>query len=263
MTKEERQLLDEKYGGQKTPGFEEDGKRLQAGEPLAYIIGWQPFLGLKIYLDNRPLIPRPETEWWVEKLMGEAGAIFSATGCSKAEPEPEGAKKSLRRPALLDLCAGSGTIGCVALKMLSNTIVYFGEIDPAHKSTIEKNIRENGLDESRADIRIGDLFEPFKGLIFDIIAVNPPYIPSHRALPESISRYEPAKALYAGEDGLDLIRRIAKDLPNYLAKGGQAWIECDSEHAEAAGDLFKSTGMQAKIHTDLYGRPRLLVISFP
>ena len=65
MTKDERWLLEEKYERKETPEYEVDRKRLALGEPLGYVIGWQPFLGLKIFLDSRPLIPRPETEWWV------------------------------------------------------------------------------------------------------------------------------------------------------------------------------------------------------
>jgi methylase of polypeptide subunit release factors len=138
--------------------------------------------------------------------------------------------------------------------------VYFAEIDPAHEATIKKNIRENGLDMSRADIRIGDLFEPFNGMRFDVIASNPPYIPSGRALPESVVRYEPALALFAENDGLGVIRRIAAGLPAHLAEGGVAWIECDSEHAEAARALLAAQGLQAEIRTDQYGRPRVLVV---
>src|SRR5690606_3792595 len=67
-TREERQLLDEKYAGKPSDAFEADRVRLASGEPLAYVIGWQPFLGLQIHLDSRPLIPRPETEDWSEKV---------------------------------------------------------------------------------------------------------------------------------------------------------------------------------------------------
>ena len=94
--------------------------------------------------------------------------------------------------------------------------------------TILKNIRENNLDESRAFVRIGDLFKPFGDMRFDFIAANPPYIPAGRALPASVVDYEPSQALYAGADGLDIIRRIAAELPQHLMEDGEAWIECDS-----------------------------------
>jgi len=261
MTRDEKWLFEEKYGGVATAEFEADKKRLAGGEPLAYVIGWQPFLGLKIYLDSRPLIPRPETEFWTEQLLAHVGTYDVPT------------------LKFLDLCAGSGAIGCAALARLPNARVYFGEIDPAHEETIRKNIRENNLDESRADIRIGDLFEPFAtnfscpysdlekwkyscggNMKFDIIAANPPYVPADRALPPSVSKYEPAGALRAGGDGLDVIRRIAAELPPHLSEGGEAWIECDSAHAAAACALFAAEGFSAEIRNDQYGKPRVIVV---
>lgn len=213
-------------------------------EPLAYRIGNQPFLGLTIYLDSRPLIPRPETEWWAEQLLASVG---------------------FRKPHMrfLDLCAGSGAIGCAALKMLPEARVYFGEIDPVHEATILKNIRKNNLDESRAHIYIGDLFEPFGDMRFDVIAANPPYIPLGRELPASVADYEPTIALRAGKDGLECIRRIASALPKHLAKDGIAWVECDSAHSAAACALFAAQGFSTKICNDQYDVPRFLVVSFP
>src|SRR3989344_8008426 len=133
---------------------------MTSDEPEAYIIGWVPFLGLKIYLDSKPLIPRSETEWWTEQLLVHVG-------------------RGTSHMRLLDLCAGSGAIGCAALARLPNARVYFGEIDPAHEATILKNIRINELDESRAIVRIGDLFSAVGGpasggepMQFDGIAAN-------------------------------------------------------------------------------------------
>ena len=249
---------------------------METDEPLAYQIGDQPFLGLKIYLDSRPLIPRPETEWWTEQLLEN---IKDAWVCQLEEvPQRDGARPSkfsaenyaspkrdtpARQLAFLDLCAGSGAIGCAALAKLPNVKVYFGEIDPAHEATILKNIRENNLDELRADVRIGDLFEPFSDMTFDVIAANPPYIPLGRELPVSVADYEPAGALYSGTEGLDVIRRIAKELPFRLSKSGTAWIECDSAHAETARVLFEEQNLHAEIRTDQYGVSRIIVVSFP
>lgn len=244
MTKDEQWLLEEKYHGSKTATCEADMKRLATGEPLAYVIGHQPFMGLKIYLDSRPLIPRPETEWWTEKLVASM-------------------KQGISARLILDLCAGSGAIGCAVLKNIPGARVYFGEIDPAHKPTILKNIRENNLEESRAEVRIGDLFDPFVGLEFDVIAANPPYIPENRDIDRSVVDHEPARALFAGTDGLRVIRAIAKELPSRLQKGGAAWIECDHAHTEAARALFVEQGFAAEIRTDQYDAPRVIVVSFP
>ncbi len=243
---DEEWLLEEKYGGKKTEEFEADRRRLALGEPVAYVIGWQPFLGLKIFLDSRPLIPRPETEWWTEQLLS---SVYVAQAGSPVRPS-----------TFLDLCAGSGAIGCAALARLPDARVYFGELDPMHEMTIVKNIRENGLDASRADIRIGDLFTPFPaGMRFDVIAANPPYIPEARVLPKSVTEWEPESALRAGADGLSLIRRIADELPARLERNGAAWIECDSLSIGAARELFLKRGLTVEIRTDQYGAPRVLV----
>ncbi|MDP1689726.1 MAG: HemK/PrmC family methyltransferase [bacterium] len=249
MARDEQQLLEEKYGGKKTPSYEADRKRLAGGEPLAYVIGWQPFLGLKIHLDSKPLIPRPETEWWTEQLLLHLD-LYSKP--------PSGNHASKLK--FLDLCAGSGAIGCAILKALPYTEVFFGEIDATHEATIQKNIRENNLDASRADIRIGDLFGPFEKMTFDVIVANPPYVPVNRALPASVADHEPGLALFAGEDGLDIIRRIAIELPKHLTKNGIAWIECDREHAEASRSLFIARGFAAEIRNDQYDKPRIIVV---
>lgn len=252
MNKNERWLLEEKYGGVATPLYEADKRRLLADEPLAYVIGFQPFLGLKIYLDSHPLIPRPETEWWTDQMITTLTNRETIEGSFGERPT-----------RLLDLCAGSGAIGCATLARLSGAHVYFGEINPAHETTILKNIRENWLDEARADVRIGDLFAPFSDMRFDRIAINPPYVPAGRELPQSVAGHEPPLALYAGEDGLTVIRRISEELPRHLTEGGEAWIEVDSAHAETARELFAARGMSARTRTDQYGKSRVVVVSFP
>jgi release factor glutamine methyltransferase len=140
--------------------------------------------------------------------------------------------------------------------------VAFGEIDPAHEATIRENIRINDLNTAQADVHIGDLFAPFLGEKFDVIAVNPPYIPTARELPSSVTDYEPALALRAGADGLAVIRRIADELGAHLAPGGTAWIECDIENIEAARRLFEKNGFTATILDDQYARPRVLVVRY-
>ena len=237
---------------------------METDEPLAYVIGDQPFLGLKIYLDSRPLIPRPETEWWTEQLLSETARSFSVVGLGlAARSATENGRAGEQMFRFLDLCSGSGAIGCAALARLPNMQVYFGEIDPTHEATILKNIRENNLDESRSNIRIGNLFEPFDNMKFDIVAANPPYIPDDRELPTSVADHEPALALRSGTDGLDLIRRIAHSVRCHLTERGVLWCECDSEHSETACTLFKEQGFSAEIRNDQYGVPRNIVVSFP
>ncbi len=240
LSRNERWVLEEKYGGKPAPGFEEDRRRLAAGEPAAYVIGHVPFLGLTIALASRPLIPRPETEWWTNELL---------EAVSKDVPL-----------VFLDLCAGSGAIGCAALARLPKAQVYFGEIDRTHEAVIRQNIRRNGLDETRAHVGIGNLFEPFGNIRFDVVAANPPYVPQNRALDRSVMNFEPHAALFSGPDGLALLREIARELPRHLAPHAQAWIECDSAHAREARELFEMSGVNATISPDQHGAPRILMV---
>ena len=285
LTREEQWVLEEKYSIADVRDFvslyiemlEEDRHRLARGEPVAYVIGWQPFLGLKIYLDSHPLIPRPETEWWVEQLlaqMGNGGSGVSRRATARGAAPRQQAGTRPPKPAahlrVLDLCAGSGAIGCAMLASLPSAEVYFGEVDSAHEATIKKNIREACGEKGmiyhtlpkRARVSIGDLFEPFPAdMCFDVIACNPPYVPEGRALPTSVADFEPVPALYAGADGLALIRRIAHELPSHLNPGGTAWIECDSAHAQEACALFADAGLSAQIRTDQYGAPRVIRVA--
>ncbi|HQU07633.1 MAG: hypothetical protein B7X04_01670 [Parcubacteria group bacterium 21-54-25] len=235
-------LLRDKYNGETSTGYEADLKRLAGGEPLAYVIGWVPFLGLRIYLESHPLIPRPETEWWTGQLI-------------KMLQE----KYADQPVCVLDLCAGSGAIGCAVLAHCPHTQVTFAEIDPAHENTIRTTMRMNNLDSARADIYCGDLFAPVGKAQFDIIATNPPYVPDGRALPPEVARFEPTRALRAGADGLAYIRRIAQQARAHLTIEGSIWVEIDDAQAPEALALFARNGWNAKLRTDPYGRRRLIV----
>lgn len=239
-----RALRRDKYDDDPEANMAADLERLAAGEPLAYVIGWIPFLGLKIHLDSFPLIPRPETEWWTEQLIAHLREKFGNEPFS-----------------VLDLCAGSGAIGLAVLKELPHAELAFGELIPEHCSLIHRNIDENELDNSRVSVCTSDLFESLpRGVRYDIIVSNPPYVPATRKLPKSVSEYEPHGALFAGEDGLSLIRQIAMQAKEHLRSGGEVWVECDAERARETEEIFKKAGAaEAVLHTDQYGRPRLVV----
>ena len=232
-------LIRDKYAGNREVDLSEDLARLERGEPLAYVIGWIPFLGLRIGLDSRPLIPRPETEWWTEELCVHLSERFGD------------------RPfSFLDLCAGSGAIGLAILARFPHAHVTFSEVIPEHSVQIQHNLKRNALDASRATVVSNDLFEALPDKRFDCIATNPPYIPSERTLDSSVTLYEPGKALFSGEDGLVLIRRIAGEVEEYLLPSGELWMECDVTNIEEAQKLLTA---RTEIRTDLYGRPRVVV----
>lgn len=244
MTQEEMWLLQEKYKGEQNDAFFADCKRLKAGEPLAYLIGSIPFLNTTIYLDlpdrqagSKPLIPRTETEFWVEQIISQINKGQTFAVCSR----------------ILDLCAGSGCIGVAVLKNVPNATMDFVEIDSAHHPTIEKNIRDNNIDISRTHIIGGDLFENVTGT-YDYILTNPPYIdPIQNQTDESVKKYEPSLALYANQSGLEIIYKIIKEAPKFLNPKGVLIIEHDPEQSEAVQTHANNHNFIAETHPDQFG----------
>jgi release factor glutamine methyltransferase len=250
MTDEER-LLAEKYGGEKTEGFFADYTRLQNGEPLAYLIGNIPFLSTTIYLDlpdgvhgDRPLIPRPETEFWVEQVIRDM-------------------QRSTPPSRVLDLCAGSGCIGVAVLKEVPETRVDFAEIDPGLHSVIANNIAKNTIDPLRTRIFGGSLFENISDATpYDWILTNPPYIDETLGrVTQSVRDYEPPRALYGGDSGLVLIREIIQTSMQYLTPTGTLVIEHEPEQAQFIQSLASECDFSTTTYTDQYGTERFTYLT--
>lgn len=241
---EEAWLLKEKYSGIESETFRADLSRLQSGEPLSYLIGHVPFLGCQIYLDSKPLIPRPETEYWVEKAIMKM-------------KEPQGSLK------VLDLCAGSGCIGVAVAKHVLNSTVDLVEIDEKHHSTISQNLKANGIEENRTKILGGSLFENVSGA-YDFILSNPPYIdPSMDRTEESVKNHEPELALYGGLEGLDLIEKIITQAPGHLKPGGQLWLEHEPEQVRRITELANKLGfLGISTNRDQFGLLRYSVLVY-
>ena len=214
-----------------------------------YARGFVPFLDCTIYLDSRPLIPRVETEYWVECAIAE-------TKMRMFQKIPYGNFWNI-----LDLFAGSGAIGVAVLKHLPNTRIDFGEIDAGHFPTIEKNIRENGIAEERTRVIETDVYSNMGGA-YDAIFANPPYIAESRkdAVQDSVIAHEPARALFADEDGFALIRKTVLGAPEHLAPGGTLYIEHDPEQSEPLRALAAKHGFTAETRKDQYGVLRYSVL---
>lgn len=239
-------LLVEKYAGQKSEAFLAEAALLEQGVPLAYLIGSIPFLNATIHLDSHPLIPRPETEFWVEQ------AIKTLTK-----------ERSLPTPHVLDLCAGSGAIGVAVAKALPSSLVDFAELDSAHLPTIAKNCRENGIDPERVHIYASNLFSRTSGEPlprYDVILSNPPYIDTTLGRTEaSVVAHEPALALYGGVAGLEIIAHIIKDAPNHLNPGSQLWLEHEPEQVDELAKLASSHFL-ISTQKDQYNVPRYSIL---
>ncbi|MES2749694.1 MAG: HemK/PrmC family methyltransferase [Patescibacteria group bacterium] len=256
-------LLKEKYQGVESSAFNADCVRLEAGVPLAYLIGSVPFLDCTIHLDSYPLIPRPETEYWVEKAIT---AIRVHSSRRDLERTTEGGPASSLK--ILDLCAGSGAIGVAVAKAESSAHVTFAELDPAHLPTIEKNILSNlsvnrKVGENEINIISGDLFENVPpGQKFDFILTNPPYIDAAaNTVDTNVVEQEPHLALFGGDSGMEIIARIITCAPLYLTPIGQLWIEHEPAQVAEIASLALEHGFSIITHPDQYGVPRFSVLT--
>ena len=186
------------------------GQRLQ-GKPLWYILGSTEFYGCEINVDERVLIPRPETELLAEAVV---------------KTVEEGNK-------ILDLCTGSG---CIAISVAKNTpkekkiTVTAADISPDALALAAENADKNDVSVKFVE---SDLFSAIKGK-FDIIVCNPPYVKHSdmKTLQKEVRDFEPSLALDGGEDGLDFYRRLAKDAPRRLNRGGTLLLECGQGQAQ-------------------------------
>jgi release factor glutamine methyltransferase len=242
MSSQEEQWLLDEYKGEKTEGFYADLARLASGEPLAFIIGSIPFLHTTIHLDSHPLIPRVETEFWVEKAIAEIK------------------NSGKENPRVLDLCAGSGCIGVAVAKEIVGALVHFAELDARHHTTIVKNCITNGIAEERTAVSGGHLMSETQPP-YDFILSNPPYIPLESIhVEESVTKFEPALALYGGEDGMTVIREIIQQACTRLTPSGFLYIEHEPGQAEAIAEEALRSHMTCVTHNDQYAVARYSIL---
>ena len=211
-----------KYQTPKKLNFLKKFGRLVNGEPIQYITNMQEFMNLKFYVDNRVLIPQPDTEILVENVI------------SIVENIQKDCQKEIK---ILDLCTGSGIIGVCLKKNLQNAKVYASDISEGALDVAKKNSIQNNVDISFIK---SDLFDNINEK-FDIIVSNPPYIESSTLEGLSMEvKNEPKIALDGGKDGLDFYRKIIKEAPNFLTKSGYLSLEIDYNQKDAVERLLKT-----------------------
>ena len=206
--------------------------RRLAHEPLAYILGTREFFGRPFSVGPGVLIPRQETELLVEIA------------------------KEVRPASCLDLGCGSG---CVAISIALE--VPGGQVTACDISprAVDRTLLNASALGAPVEVLTGDLFAPVAGRRFDLIVSNPPYIAVGESLSAEVRDFEPAEALFAGDDGLTFYRRIAAESPAYLAEGGRIAVEVGHTQAEAVTELFTTQGFQADVRKDLSGIDRVVV----
>ena len=181
-------------------------ERRLAGEPIQYITGEAEFYGLPFHVNRDVLIPRPETEHLVEKVMALAAEFV--------------------RPKIVDVGTGSGAIAVALAHALPFAVITATDISADALAVAKANAARNGVAD-RVRFFKGDLLEAVAGEHFDIVISNPPYVPEsdRTTLDVEVRDYEPAQALFAGEDGLQIYRRLIPAAFGALVPGGFLALE--------------------------------------
>ena len=210
--------------------------RRLAHEPWQYIFGHVPFRDLELAVGPGCLIPRPETEYSIDLMLNGL---------------PRGA-------FVCELGVGSGAISLALASERPDLTVVGTELSPDALKWAERNLKTLGL--PNVTFLQGDLFAPVAGRRFDLIAANLPYIPEgdRGKLPPNVRDYEPAEALFAGPDGLDVIARALEQVPAFLSPSGRIFFELDPCNAEQAFAFAADFLHETALLTDQYGAVRFL-----
>jgi len=215
--------------------------RRSTREPLQHIVGTQAFRDVVVRVGPGAMVPRPETE----TLVGWALALLP----------------DVPSPVVFDVGTGTGCIACaIAAERPASRVVAL-EISPAAVALARANVAALGL-EARVAVLESDLFAALGRLRADLVVANPPYLPSALidALAPEVSRFDPRLALDGGSDGLDVIRRIARETRAYLTPGGVLALEtAGGGQAGATVELLRAAGFDdARTRADLAGVERFV-----
>lgn len=200
------------------------GQRV-AGIPLEHILGWVEFCGLRIGVDEGVFVPRRRTEFLVQQA-----ALLAQPG-----------------DTVLDLCCGCGALGIALEAAVGGLDLYAADIEPAAVACAKRNL---GLRDGH--VLEGDLFQPvpveLRGRLA-IVLCNTPYVPTAAIglLPPEARLHEPLVTLDGGADGLDIQRRVAAEVLDWLAPDGALLVETSEEQAPVAAEIFAANGLLARV----------------
>ena len=227
VTEEEKQFVEEIY------------KKLAAHIPAQYIIGHADFFGMKLKVDERVLIPRPETEELVDLILTE---------------NPE---KNLK---VLDIGTGSGAIALTLAKNRPDWSVTAADIS---QDALDLSLENANAQNLNLSFIKSDCFSEISSK-YDIIVSNPPYISreDQEEVGLNVLHSEPHLALFADEDGLAIYRRIAEDSKDYLNDGGKIYLEIGYKQGQSVPALFMENLPEKRVRTlkDQFGQDRMVVI---
>ena len=214
-------------------------QQLAAHKPAQYIIGQVDFYGMQLKVDERVLIPRPETEELVELILAE-------------NPETN--------LSVLDIGTGSGAIALALAKNRPNWSVTAADISQDALDLANENAKNQNL---QIFLKKSDCFTEISEK-YDIIVSNPPYISreDESEVGLNVLYSEPHLALFADEDGLAIYRRIAEDAKYHLKDGGKIYLEIGYKQGQSVPDLFRKHLPEKRVRTlkDQFGQDRMVVI---
>ena len=211
-----------------------------AGAPLPYAIGRAAFRHLFLYVDERVLIPRPETEALVSVALGYIAP----------------------QSTVVDVGTGSGAIALALAQESAAARVIGIDISPDAIDVAEMNARAVLKREyARTEFLVGNLLEPLGDEPIDVVVSNPPYIAlsEREALPRAVSEWEPSLALFGGNDGMDVIRSLVSQAGQRLKAGGVIVMEVDSRREAASRACFaEAQWRDVAVLRDTFGRDRFV-----
>lgn len=238
----DRGTLVARWHGPPPPSFDDAFEALVARrvqrEPVALITGLREFWGLDFRVTPDVLVPRPETE-----LILEVATIGQPAAYER----------------IADVGTGSGCLAVCLACEFPRAAVEATDVSAAALAVARGNAERHGV--SRIRFAEGDLFAPLSGS-FDLIVSNPPYVPEGADLPPEVACFEPPAALFAGPDGLAVLRRLIRGAGAYLAADGRFVVEFGFGQADAVRGIARAAGFrEVMLHSDLQGIPRVAAMS--
>ncbi|MFI6452710.1 putative protein N(5)-glutamine methyltransferase [Streptosporangium amethystogenes] len=204
--------------------------RRVAGLPLEHVLGWAEFCGLRIAVDPGVFVPRRRTEFLIRQAV--------------AVQDPQA---PVRTRVVVDLCCGSGAVGAALVAALERVELHAVDIDPAAVRCARRNVAAIG-----GQVYGGDLYAPLPGTLrgrVDLLVASAPYVPTEAIglLPPEARIHEPRVALDGGEDGLDVVRRLAAAAPLWLAPDGHLLVETSERQAPRTVEAFTRNGLIPRV----------------
>jgi release factor glutamine methyltransferase len=205
--------------------------------PLQHLLGYAVMGAVTLEVGPGVFVPRPETEllleWGLKLLAGR------------------------QNPVVVDLCTGTGALALAVAAERPDAEVHAVETDPTALAWARRNMESSRVRLHAGDVTNPDLFTELDARV-DLVLCNPPYVPVGTAVPPEVGEHDPFKAVFAGSDGLTVIRHVVNLSARLLKPGGGVAIEHDDTHAESVPELLATRKVLTDVedHDDLAGRPR-------